>query len=106
MLGSESAMEGAFAEARGGRMPLVESEGSNEAAMTKYHRRYSIKVLRSPICKVCDVAGDKKELDALTIGGCFGLAAQRAQTSGLIDKQPKNFRNSTGSTSTFTSEMR
>jgi hypothetical protein len=32
-------MEGASAEARGGRMPLVEREGSNEAAMTRYHRR-------------------------------------------------------------------
>jgi hypothetical protein len=28
MLGRESAIEGASAEARGGRMPLVESEGS------------------------------------------------------------------------------
>lgn len=33
MLGSESAIEGASAEARGGRMPLVESEGSNEEAI-------------------------------------------------------------------------
>jgi hypothetical protein len=38
-------MEGASAEARGGRMPLVEREGSNEAAMMKYHRRYSMRVL-------------------------------------------------------------
>jgi hypothetical protein len=30
MLGNESAIDGASAEARGGRMPLVESDGSNE----------------------------------------------------------------------------
>jgi RNA polymerase I-specific transcription initiation factor RRN6 len=30
MLGSESAIDGASAEASGGRMPLVESEGSND----------------------------------------------------------------------------
>lgn len=29
MLGKESAIDGASADARGGRMPLVESEGSN-----------------------------------------------------------------------------
>lgn len=33
MLGSESAMEGASADASGGRMPLVESEGSNDEDM-------------------------------------------------------------------------
>jgi RNA polymerase I-specific transcription initiation factor RRN6 len=36
MLGSESAIEGAAAEARGGRMPLVESEGSNEEDMLQF----------------------------------------------------------------------
>jgi hypothetical protein len=33
MLGRESAMDGASAEARGGRMPLVDSDGSNDEAM-------------------------------------------------------------------------
>jgi hypothetical protein len=33
MLGSESAIEGASAEARGGRMPLVERDGSKVEAI-------------------------------------------------------------------------
>lgn len=33
MLGSESAIDGASAEASGGRMPLVESDGSKEAIL-------------------------------------------------------------------------
>ena len=33
MLGSESAIEGAAAEERGGRMALVDSEGSNKVPM-------------------------------------------------------------------------
>lgn len=34
MLGNESAIDGASAEARGGRMPLVESDGSNEEVIS------------------------------------------------------------------------
>ena len=33
ILGNESAIEGASADVRGGRMPLVDNEGSKEEAM-------------------------------------------------------------------------
>lgn len=36
MLGSESAIEGASADASGGRVPLVDSDGSNEDILADY----------------------------------------------------------------------
>ena len=38
MLGSESAIEGAFAEDRGGRIVLVESDGSNIVDILDYNK--------------------------------------------------------------------
>lgn len=42
MLGNESAIDGASAEASGGRMPLVESDGSNEEVIVSENSIVSV----------------------------------------------------------------
>ena len=55
MLGSESTIEGAEAEARGGRIALVEREGSKRAAILYVVGREMMEKLRSPGATVCRV---------------------------------------------------
>jgi hypothetical protein len=83
MLGSESAIDGASAEASGGRMPLVESDGSKEAILQT--------VIPVTVVLVVKVESVKREATRCCCGATGPLSISGKINPRVLTLQPSSF---------------